>query len=305
MRAVVATRTGGPEVLELQELREPDAGPDQVRIRVVSAGVNFADVLTIRGKYANPPFIPGREVAGYDENGRPVAAMLSRGGYAEIATADRALTMDATGLDLRTAGGYALTTLTAYFALKGAIRVQPGESVLVTAAAGGLGSTAIQVARVLGAGRVIAIASTEEKRRMALRYGADTTANYEDEFPECDVVFDSVGGEVFAKAWRAAKVFGRVAALGSSSGVDPVLPPFEEARRRGVGVFAYSISAMLERIDAGELTSLTSEAGELLRSGRVLPPVERILPLEKAAQALQLLLSRKSVGKLVLTTAGH
>jgi len=151
MRAVVAVRKGGPEVLELQQVPEPDASPERTLVRVHSAGVNFADALSTRGLYAAsppPPFVPGLEVAGTTvEGGRPVMAILPAGGYAEVAAADSRLVIPADGLDLAQAGGYLLVTLTAYYGLAEAVRLRPGESVLVTAGAGGLGTTAIQMAR--------------------------------------------------------------------------------------------------------------------------------------------------------------
>lgn len=302
MRAIVATRVGGPEVLELQDVPEPSGDEGRVRIRVVSAGVNFADALSTQGKYAAsppPPFVPGLEVAGHDDAGRPVCAILASGGYAEVAQADPRMTFDATGLDLEVAGGYLLTTLTALYALKYAVRMQAGESVLVTAGAGGLGTTVTQVARALGASRVVAVASTDEKRRFALEHGADAAVGYEEDFPPCDVVFETVGGDVFTKAWESVPHLGRMAVIGASSGTPPQLPGFDAARRRNVGIFAFSFG-MLRRGDPERVAATAGEGVELLRSGRVRPVVGRQLPLEQAAEAHRLLTGRHSVGKLVL-----
>ena len=163
MRAIVAVRIGGPEVLELQDVPKPEPGPGQVLIKVHRAGVNFADLSSTQGKYAQappPPFVPGLEVSGTDQSGRPVIAIVGSGGYAEYVTADFA--WDAEGLDLDDAAGYSLAGLTAYYALRHVGRLQQGETVLITAAAGGVGSSSIQVARALGAGRVIAIAGSAE-----------------------------------------------------------------------------------------------------------------------------------------------
>ena len=302
MRAIVATRVGGPEVLELQDVPEPEPAAGQVRIRVASAGVNFADALSTRGQYAAsppPPFTPGLEVAGHDDGGRPVCALLVSGGYAEVALADERLSFDATGLDLEEAGGYLLVTLTAMYALKHAVRMQGGESVLVTAGAGGLGTTVIQVARALGASRVVAVASTEAKRRFALEHGADQAVGYEDDFPPCEVVFETVGGDVFTKAYESVPHLGRVASIGASGGTPPEFPGFDAARRRNVGVFAFSFG-MLRRGDPERVAATAGEGIELLRSGRVRPVVGRRLPLVEAAEAHRLLTGRQSVGKLVL-----
>ena len=302
MRAIVATRVGGPEVMELREVPEPEAEAGRVRIRVTSAGVNFADALSTRGQYAAsppPPFVPGLEVAGRDGEGRPVCALLVSGGYAEVALADPRLTFDATGLDLEEAGGYLLVTLTAHYALKHAVRMLNGESVLVTAGAGGLGTTVIQVARALGAGRVVAVASTPEKRRFALEHGADQAVGYEEDFPPCEVVFETVGGDVFTKAYESVPHLGRVATIGASSGTPPQLPGFDAARRRNVGIFAFSFG-MLRRGDPERVAATAGEGVELLRSGRVRPVIGRRLPLAEAAEAHRLLTGRQSVGKLVL-----
>jgi NADPH:quinone reductase len=306
MRAVVAVRQGGPEVLELQEVPQPSVEPasdGQVLIRVASAGVNFADTLSTRGLYAAsppPPFVPGLEVAGVAvEGGAPVMAILASGGYAEMAVADRRLVFPADGLDVAAAGGYLLVTLTAYYSLAEAVRVRPGESVLVTAGAGGLGSTAIQVARALGASRITAVASTEEKRRYALEHGADQAIGYEDAFPRTEVVFDSVGGDVFAKCLEAVPPLGRMALSGASSGSPPEVPGFDVLRRRNVGVFCFSFG-MLRRADPGLVALTAPRAVELLRSGRVRPPVGEALPLEAAAEAHRRLVSRQTVGKVVL-----
>ena len=301
MRAIVATRQGGPEVLELQEAPAPARG---TLIRVRSAGVNFADTLSTRGLYAAsppPPFIPGLEVAGEDVvTGSPVMAILAAGGYAEVAAADPSLVFAADGLDLARAGGYLLVTLTAYYALAEAARLRPGESVLVTAGAGGLGSTAIQVARALGAGRVTAVASTPAKRQFAVGQGADAAIGYEDEFPRAEVVFDSVGGDVFPKALEAVAPLGRMALLGASSGTPPEVPGFDSLRRRNVGIFAFSFG-MLRRAEPTLVARTAVPAIELLRAGKVKPPVGQTLPLEQAAEAHRRLLSRESVGKLILT----
>jgi NADPH2:quinone reductase len=300
MKAVVAVRQGGPEVLEVQDVPEPRGGG--VRIQVESAGVNFADALSTRGQYAAsppPPFVPGLEVAGRDSEGRAVLAILASGGYAEVAEADPRLTFAADGLDLSVAGGYPLVTLTAYYALKEAVRLRPGESVLVTAGAGGLGSTAIQMAKALGAGRVTAVASTEEKRRYALEHGADAAVAYEDEFPRSEVVFETVGGDVFEKALDAVPHLGRMALIGASSGTPPAVPGFDALRRRNAGIFCFSFG-MFRRGDPERVAATAGEAIELLRSGKVRPSIGRRLPLDGAADAHRQLTGRQTVGKLVL-----
>ena len=308
MRAVVATRIGGPEVLELQDVPDPKPGPGQVLIRVVSAGVNFADLASTLGKYAQappPPFIPGLEVAGEEAaSGRPVFAIVPSGGYAELVAADARFTWSAEDLDLAEAGGYALAGLTAFHALRHVGRVQAGESVLVTAAAGGVGSSTIQVARALDAGRVIGIASTPEKRVRVMDLGADAAVGYEDEIPgPVDVMVDMVGDAIFQRALEVMAPFGRMVLVGSSSGQVQQIPSVADLRVRGVGVLPFSLGALRARHP--ELFERTADEGvALIRSGLVRPPIGQVLPLEAVAEAHTLLGSRATTGKLVLAVRG-
>jgi NADPH2:quinone reductase len=302
MRAVVAIRHGGPEVLEARDVPEPEPAPGQVAIRVTSAGVNFSDLLSLSGAYAGPPppFVPGIEVAGRTiGSDRPVIALLESGGYAEVAVADERMVLDADGLDLSCAGGFALVTLAAYFGLGRAARLEPGEDVLVTAAGGGLGSVAIQVAHALGARHVFGIASSDDKRAAAQAVGADATFGYQDDLPAVDVVFDGVGGEAFVHAYRATRRFGRVVMVGSSSGSPPQVPGFQELRDRSVALTPFSFTA--RRTADPELVRREAPAGiELIRSGKIQPVIGDRLPLEQAVEALTRLGARQAVGKLVL-----
>ncbi len=303
MRAVIATRRGGPEVLELREQPDPAPGPDEVLIRVVRAGVNFADLLSTQGTYAAalpPPFVPGLEVSGYEVgSNRPVIALLRSGGYSELAAADRRLTFAADGLDLEQAGGYPLVSLTAYYALQEVARLRQGESVLVMPGAGGLGSASIQTARALGAGRVIAIASTEAKRQFAREQGVDQAISYEDPVPPIDVVIDGVGGQASRRAFEAVRQLGRTVLLGMSSGQPPEIPSFGTLRQRNVGIMGFSFGA-LRSADPDYVARTAPHAIELIRAGKVRPPVGRTFPLGEAAEAHRLLASRQTVGKLLL-----
>ena len=178
--------------------------------------------------------------------------------------------------------------------------MQRGETVLVTAAAGGVGSSTIQVARALGAGRVIGIASTPEKRARALEIGADEAVGYEDPIPgPVDVMVDMVGGDVFQRAVEAMAPFGRMVCIGSTSGQVQQIPGVGELRMRGVGVLPFSMGAIRGRHP--ELFAKTSAEGiELMRSGALRPPIGRVLPLAEAAEAHRLLGSRATMGKLLL-----
>ena len=303
MQAIVATRIGGPEVLELQEVAAPVAEPGRVLIKVHRAGVNFADLSATLGKYAQaspPPFIPGLEVSGHDvATGRPVFAIVPDGGYAELVAADFA--WSAEGLNLDEAAGYALTGLTAFYALRHVGRLQRGETVLVTAAAGGVGSSAIQVARALGAGRVVGVASTPEKRARAVELGADEAVGYDDALPgPFDVMVDTVGGEIFTRALEAMAPFGRMVCIGASSGEPQRIPGVGDLRLRGVGVLPFSMGAF-RALHPEQFLSTSAEGLELIRSGALRPPVGRVLPLAEAAEAHRLLGGRATTGKLLLT----
>src|SRR6202165_3584291 len=302
MRAIVATRLGAPEVLELQEVPEPEARPGQVLIGVHRAGVNFADLSSTLGRYAMappPPFIPGLEVSGHNvATGEPVFAIVPSGGYAELVAADFA--WSAEGLDLDDAAGHPLVGLAAFHALRHVRRGLPGETVLVTAAAGGVGSSTIQVARALGAGRVIGIASTPEKRDRALEIGADEAVGYEDPIPgPVDVMVDMVGGGVFQRAIAAMAPFGRMVCIGSASGQVQQIPGVGELRMLAVGVLPFSMGAVRGRHP--ELVEKTSAEGiALIRSGSLRPPIGHVLPLAEAAEAHRLLGGRATMGKVLL-----
>ncbi|TMC08344.1 MAG: zinc-binding dehydrogenase [Chloroflexi bacterium] len=215
-----------------------------------------------------------------------------------------AVTWSAENLDLEVAGGYALTSLTAFHALRHVGRLEPGETVLVTAAAGGVGSAAIQVARALGAGRVIGIASTPEKRVRVMDLGADAAVGYEDEIPgPVDVMVDMVGDAIFQRALEAMAPFGRMVLIGSSSGAVQQIPGVADLRMRAVGVLPFSLGGL--RLRHPEVFERTAEEGiALIHSGLVRPPIGEVFPLEEAAQAHRRLGSRATTGKLVLAVKG-
>jgi NADPH2:quinone reductase len=304
MKAIVAPRLGGPEVLELRDVPDPEPAEGKVLIRVHRAGVNFADISSVRGTYAQapkPPFTPGLEVSGHEEeSGLAVIAIVPSGGYAELVLADRRMAWSAAGLDLDKAGGYALVGLTAYHALVEMAHLVRGETVLVTAGAGGMGTATIQVARAVGAGRIIAVVGSEEKKRFALEQGAHLAIGYEDEIPEeIDVVVEMVGDAVFKKILPSVAPFGRVVLIGFSSGQIQQLPDVLDLRVRGVGVMPFSLGAY--RAKHPDAFGHTSEpAIELMREGKLQPPVGAVIPLAEAADAHRKLAARETMGKLLL-----
>jgi NADPH:quinone reductase len=225
---------GGPEVLRLVELPIPEPGDGEVLVRVTRAGLNFADTHRRTNTYLARdalPLVPGSEIAGVRaDDGRRVVALVRDGGYAEYAVALSAQTFAIPdGVDDPTALALLLQGLTAWHLYRTCGRVAPGESVAVHAAAGGVGSLAVQLGRPMGAGRVIAIASTEDKRALALELGADAAI---DSAPEglterlveanlgrrVDVVFEMAGGEAFDRSLAALAPFGRLVTYGIASG---------------------------------------------------------------------------------------
>src|ERR1039457_4421762 len=230
MRAIQMTEFGGPEVLKLAELSVPVPGAEEVLIRVTRAGLNFADTHTRTNSYvqkATLPLVPGGEVAGIREDtGERVVALVGTGGYAEYAAApeERVFPIPSE-LDDGLALAMIVQGTTAWHLYRTSGRVAEGASVVVHAAAGGVGSLAVQLGHPLGAGRVVATASSEEKRALALELGADVAI---DPAPEglterlieanggrpVDVVFEMSGGEVFEASYDALARFGRVVAYG-------------------------------------------------------------------------------------------
>jgi NADPH:quinone reductase len=302
VRAVVLRETGGPEQLDYAEVPEPARGDGQVLLHVRAAGINFADVLVRQGRYPQPPELPtvlGTEVAG-EVDGRRVMALPRDGGYAEVVAVDEELLVplpDAASFEEGAA--FLLTFLTAWIPLTRQVRVGPGSVVLVHAAAGGVGSAAVQAAKHLGA-RVVATASSEEKRGVALELGADEALGY-DEFEErvrADVVLDSVGGDVFERSFGVLKPLGTVVALGFASGWWKPLDP-SSLVGRNLGLQGFYLGRLLRhrpdvvREAIGELLALWEE-------GAFKPLVGSTFPLSEAAEAHRLIEDRRSVGKVVL-----
>src|SRR3954451_15270052 len=224
MRGVLIRDWGGPEVLELaDDLPEPQAAPGEQRIRVTAAGVNFADTHARENKYIAKyelPLVPGTEVAGTLDDGTRVVAMPHHGGYAEYAVADPDSVFPLPeGLGDPEALALLIQRLTAWHLSRTAAQVRPAETVVVHSAAGGTGSLAVQLAKPMGAGRVIASASSAEKRELVTQLGADAVIDSaaddmtqrlleaNDGHP-VDVVFDMAGGDVFDRSAEALAPFG-------------------------------------------------------------------------------------------------
>jgi NADPH:quinone reductase len=282
MRAIQLQEFGGPEVLELVELPVPEPAPGEVLIKVSRAGLNFADTHTRTNTYLAPaqlPLIPGGEVVGVREDtGARVLALTGSGGYAEYATAREELTFelpdaidDGTGLALVVQG------TTAWHLYRTSAQLRPGESVVVHAAAGGVGSLAVQLGKPMGAGRVIATASTEDKRQLALELGADVAIDaaaegMSDRLIEAnggqrvDAVFEMAGGEIFEQSRKALAPFGRLVVYGIASQKPNELTTGSLLRRSHAivgfwlfhcferpGMFEHALGDLFERVKSGEL----------------------------------------------------
>jgi NADPH:quinone reductase len=302
VKAVLLRETGGPERLELAEVSDPEPSDGEVVVRVRAAGVNFADVLIRQGRYPQAPelpTVPGAEVAG-EVDGRHVMALPSSGGYAEaVAVDERRVVPLPDGASFEEGAGFLLTFLTAWIPLTRQVRVDEGSVVLVHAGSGGVGSAAIQLAKQLGA-RVVATASTEEKRAVAVEQGADEVFGY-DEFAEkarVDVVLDPVGGEVFRESFGVLNPLGTVVALGFAGGWWEPLDPAPLVGRN-LGVQGFYLGRLM-RHNPEVVQEAIDELLDLWSAGAVKPLVGASFPLERAGDAHGLIESRGHVGKVVL-----
>ena len=272
-------------------------------MRVRAAGINFLDVLIRRGRYPQMPEFPavlGYELAGELEDGTRVMALVSGGAYAELAAVPRAsLVPLPDGASFAEGAGFLLTFLTAYVPLTRQARFDEERTVLVHAAAGGVGTAAIQVARVLNA-TVVAAVGSPEKLELCRKLGADQAYVY-DEIPgdlRVDVVVDPVGGELFEAALGRLRPLGQLVAIGYAGGLWPELQPAQLVGRN-VGVQGVYIGRLL-RHAPDVIAAATRELLELWSGGRIRPYVGAELPLAEVEQAHELVESRRSVGKVVL-----
>jgi NADPH2:quinone reductase len=322
VRAVQITQFGGPEVLQVVDVEPPQPRDGWVHIEVDAAGVNYADTHQIENSYLarQPlPLIPGGEVVGRvrggELDGRRVVALLARGGgYAEVAVAPAATVFAVPeGLDDGAALALVLQGTTAWHLLRSCARMTPGESVVVHAAAGGVGTLAVQLARQWGAGRVIATASSAAKRDLAISLGAHvavdvSTATDADqvrdvlraanEDRDVDVVLEMTGGHVFDGSLAALAPFGRLVTYGMAARLPatPVDPRTLMAHSRSVIGFWLAHAV---RLPDGLATAM-DELGSLVRAGRLVPVVGGSYPLEDVERAHRDLLARSTTGKLVL-----
>lgn len=302
MRAAVLHETGAP--LSVEDVPDPEPGPGQSLVDVRAAGINFADVLIRLGHYPQPPPLPailGNEVAG-DLDGRRVLGFVrtSGGGYAERAAVDDEWVFDLPdGASYAEGASFLTTYLTAWIPFTRQARIRSGANVLITAAAGGVGTAAIQLAVFSGA-NVTAAAGSEEKLALARELGATRTVSYEEigGLDDVDIALDPVGGPVYTACLKALRPLGVAIGIGFAGGPwEPVDPARLVGRNTG------ALGFYLGRLMGFRPKLVQDEARELLalwRRGLLRPVVGAEYPLEQANEAHELIASRRSTGKVVL-----
>jgi len=322
MKAMICRDLGEQARLEVQDVPPPDLEAGGVRIAVAAAGLNFADTLVLSGRYQErqqPPFAPGMEVAGRVveigagvtgvKPGDRVMAAVGAGGYAEqaIAAAEDVIAIP-DEMDFVTAAGFPIAYGTSHHALTARAGLKAGEVLLVHGAAGGVGLTAVEIGRALGA-TVIATAGSAEKLAVAQAHGADHLINYREEDVKArvraftagrgaDVVYDPVGGEVFEASLRCTAQDGRLLVIGFACGEVPQIPA-NLLLVKNLTVIGYYWSAY-RRSHAEELRAGFRELLDWYKAGRIKPKVSATFPLDGANEGLDLLRRRGSTGKVVL-----
>jgi NADPH2:quinone reductase len=316
MRAVQITEFGGPEVLNVVDLPDPTPGAGQLLVTVDRAGVNYADTHHAENSYlakVTLPLVPGGEVVGRTPEGRRIVAIVGSGGYAEKAVADPGAAFDVPDdVDDLTALAMVVQGTTAWLLLRRSVHLEPGESVVVHAAAGGVGSLAVQLAKAWGAGRVIATASNANKRELALSLGADVAIdanaeNMTDALKDAnggkrvDIVLDMTGGRITDESIAALAPFGRLAFYGMANRTPPT--PIAPARllthSTAVAGMWLAHALRVPGLLSGALTDLFGLVG----SGALRPVPGGEYPLSDARRAHEDLRARRTVGKLVLDPA--
>jgi NADPH2:quinone reductase len=323
MRALLCKQLGSTDDLVIDTTDDPQVGKGEVLVRIQAAGINFPDILVIKGQYqtkVEPPFIPGNEAAGqvvsvgegvkHLQPGDKVIIMPQGGAFAELCVlpAERVIPMPG-NLSYEQAAGFAITYGTSYHALKQSAQVQPGETVLVLGAAGGVGITAVECAKAMGA-KVIAATSSKEKCEFARAAGADEVINYSEEplKERCkaltagkgvDVVYDPVGGDLAQQALRSLAWHGRYLVVGFASGTIPDFPAnialLKEASIIGVWWGTWLIN------HPAESEQNMKELFTLIANGTLKPRVTESWPLADFKKAFDSLKNRTAQGKVILT----
>ena len=322
MKAVLAKQFGPLEQLVLEDVQPRNAGSGEVAIAVRACGVNFFDALIVQGKYQSRPplpFSPGGEVAGVIRAvgagvtglaaGTRVLAFTGHGGYAEEVIVDAASVVALPEeMDFATAAGFPITYATSYHALKDRGQLRSGETLLVLGAAGGVGLSAVEIGKIMGA-RVIAAASSEGKLAVAREHGADLLINYgasdlRERLREAtggkgvDVAYDPVGGAYAEPALRSLAAGGRYLVIGFASGEIPKIALNLLLLKvvSLVGVFWGAFAKAQPQRNAANMAELL----DWYTQGRLRPHVSATFPLERYREALDAVMQRKALGKVVL-----
>jgi NADPH2:quinone reductase len=305
VRAIRIDEFGGPEVMRLVEMPEPAPGEGEVLIEVSHAGVNFADTHQRENNYLaryELPLVPGGEVVGVARSGplegRRVVAMTGTGGYAQFATAREDTTFPLPDeVDDGQALALLIQGLTAWHLYRTCARIHSGESVVVHSAAGGVGSLAVQLGKPMGAGRLIATASSEEKRQLALELGAEVALDPEEELPQVDIVFETAGGALFERSFAALAPFGRIVQYGLSSR-EKTRVSNANLLKTSRGVIGFWLMHAIGR--PGMLREPLADLFERAARGELVARVGEAYPLSEVARAHGDLLSRRTSGKLIV-----
>jgi len=322
VRALVCKEYGPPESLVIEEHDDPVPGERQILVDVAAAGINFPDVLIIAGQYqvkTPTPFVPGNEAAGVVSAVGPGVTQFAVGDKAIINTVGGAFAEKCVAdvhacaplpddLSFEQGAGFSVTYGTSYHALKQSANLQPGETVLVLGAAGGVGITAVEIAKAMGA-RVIAAASSAEKLAFAVSAGADETINYS-EVPlketvkeltggkGADVVYDPVGGELADQAFRATAWHGRYLVIGFASGEIPKFPANIALLKEAsiIGIWWGTWAAKNPKLQIQNMMELA----KLVAEGVVTPRVTESYALDDYADAFKAITERRARGKVTL-----
>lgn len=315
MKAIKVSEFGGPEVMQLVELPDPIPGENEELIEVTSIGVNYADTHQIENSYRVPqtlPLFPGLEVVGKTSDGRRVLASVAHGGYAQKAVANKDYIVDIpAGVTDEQALAMLVQGTTAWHILKTVGHLQLGESVVIHAAAGGVGSVAIQLAKMWG-GKVIAVTSAGAKEELAKSLGADATvdANTEDlqaallaanDGKRVDLILEMVGGKTFDASLAVLAPFGRLVTFGSASRkpATPIVPTALLAGTKTVaGFWLGNCFGRRELVH-----DVIIELFALIAAGKLKPVIGPIFPLSQAAAAHRAIVARETTGKVTLNPA--
>ena len=325
MRAILCKELGPANTLVIDDIPSPEPGKGQVKVRVKAAGLNFPDTLIIEGKYQikpELPFSPGGEMAGEVlavgdgvqrfKPGQRVMGLTGYGAFAEeILVPENQLIPVPDGMNDHTAAAFSMVYGTSYHALKQRANIQPGETLLVLGASGGVGLAAVEIGKAMGA-KVIACASSDEKLEVAREAGADDLINYADEdlkealkkrYPKgVDVIYDPVGDRFTEAAIRNMAWNGRLLIVGFAAGDIPKIPA-NLALLKGCSIIGVFWGAFTQKEPQTNIQNIM-ELMQLFNQGKINPRISQVFPFEEYEQALAALTSRTAKGKVVLDIAG-